>query len=128
MSYVEVNIHTDQKKYLIILAFALAHHLNIFQIIRSPASRFQYRVNLHVFYPPRAQIASDGSIERLDAPFDKDMSLEMSDESFSMPVYKSLALQKLAGPGPVGNEGPSTFTGWYIGDETSRKFPTGRAS
>ena len=20
---------------------------------------------------------------------------------------------------PVGNEGPSTFTGWYIGDETS---------
>ena len=24
----------------------------------------------------------------------------------------------------VGNEGPSTFTGWYIGDETSRKFPT----
>ena len=29
---------------------------------------------------------------------------------------------------PVGNEGPSTFTGWYIGDETSRKFPTSRAS
>ena len=28
----------------------------------------------------------------------------------------------------VGNEGPSTFTGWYIGDETSRKFPTSRAS
>ena len=24
----------------------------------------------------------------------------------------------------VGNEGPSTFTGWYIGDETSRNFPT----
>ena len=26
----------------------------------------------------------------------------------------------LAGPTLVGNEGPSTFTAWYIGDETSR--------
>ena len=29
---------------------------------------------------------------------------------------------------PVGNEGPSTFTAWYIGDETEPSFPTGRAS
>ena len=29
---------------------------------------------------------------------------------------------------PVGNEGPSTFTNWYIGDETEPSFPTGRAS
>ncbi len=28
--------------------------------------------------------------------------------------------------GVVGNEGPSTFTGWYIGDETSLKFPKGQ--
>ena len=28
-------------------------------------------------------------------------------------------MKKLAGPYIVGNEGPSTFTGWYIGDSTS---------
>ena len=28
---------------------------------------------------------------------------------------------------PVGNQGPSTFTAWYIGDETEPSFPTGRA-
>ena len=32
----------------------------------------------------------------------------------------------LAGPTLLGNEGPSTFTGWYIGDETELSFPKGQ--
>ena len=37
--------------------------------------------------------------------------------------------QPLAGPYIVGNEGPSTFTNWYIGDETfPHSLRVGRAS